>query len=395
MKTQVLRIRQLIPVLVGAWIALVGLWNVPGAHAADTELQSLIQSEFQRPQALSGWGLVTGLEGTGDTGRNYEAALQYATLLKNAGAADETTLPDAVLKEGNIALVQVSASVPLANAGGMTYDCDVVVGGGGATSLKGGRLQITPLRLAYMDLVTDGWKDDASIVGFAQGNLTVDETRFPTRAKISSSRDRAQGAQLLDLSASGLLDGLRNKRTVIFDIVNEANRSAANTNRLVSAINDILLEDGYVDLARIAAVGQIEIAMPENRDDAFDFAGWIGMLTVDFRALEPPATIRWSPATDTLAITGNCLLLDAGISIGDFAITRLDPERQPTQDNPRVVREPTVLMSTSETPSLSLLNFCKQLNRLQMPADKQAAVLEALVDIGAINAMFVNTDEGV
>ena len=395
MKTQVLRIRQLIPVLVGAWIALVGLWNVPGALAADTELQSLIQSEFQRPQALSGWGLVTGLEGTGDTGRNFEAALQYATLLKNAGAADDTTLPDAVLKEGNIALVQVSASVPLANAGGMTYDCDVVVGGGGATSLKGGRLQITPLRLAYMDLIADGWKNDDSIVGFAQGNLMVDETRFPTRATIRSSRDRAQGAQLLDLSASDLLEGLRAKRTVIFDIVNEANRSAANTNRLVSAINDILLEDGYVDLARIAAVGQIEIAMPENRDDAFDFAGWIGMLVVDFRALEPPATIRWSPAADTLAITGNCLLLDAGISIGDFAITRLDPERQPTQDNPRIVREPTVLMSTSETPSLSLLKFCKQLNRLQMPADKQAAVLEALVEIGAINAVFVNTDEGV
>ena len=392
MKTQVLRIRQLIPVLVGAWIALVGLWTVPGAHAADTALENLIRSEFQRPMALSGWGLVTGLEGTGDTGRNYEAALQYATLLKNAGAADETTIPDAVLKEGNIALVQVSASVPVLSGGGMSYPCDVVVGGGGATSLKGGRLQITPLRLAVTDVITDGWKTE-QIVGFAQGNLGMIEG-FPTRARIATSRNRAQGAQLLDMRGSRLLESQRASRSVIFDILNEAHRSAANTNRLVAAINDILLEDGYVDLARVAAAGQIEIALPENRDDAFDFAGWIGMLTVDFRQMEPPATIRWSPSKDALVITGNCLLLDAAVSIGDVVITRLEPERQPTLENPRIVRDSMMLVSTGEAPSLSLQAFQRQLNQFQMPAVKQAAVLKQLVDIGAINAVFVNTDLG-
>ncbi len=391
MKTQVLRIRQLVPVMVGAWIALVGLWTVPGAHAAESELQNLIRPEFERPQALSGWGLVTGLEGTGDTGRNFEAALQYATLLKNAGAADESTLPDAVLKEGNIALVQVSASVPIATGGGQTYPCDVVVGGGGATSLRGGRLQITPLRLAVTDLITDGWKTE-QIVAFAQGNLT--SGAFPTRATIEVRSGRAQGAQLLDMSDSPLLRAQRASRTVVFDIVNEAHRSSANTNRLVAAINDIMLEDGYVDLARVAAVGQIEIALPPNRDDAFDFAGWIGMLTVDFRQLEPPATIRWSPTTDTLVITGNCLLLDAGVSIGDFAINRIEPARQPTVENPRIVTESTLVMSTSKSPSLALQDFTSQLNQLQMPAVKQAAVLEQLVKTGAINAVFVNTDEG-
>ena len=92
--------------------------------------------------------------------------------------------------------------------------------------------------------------------------------------------------------------------------------------------------------------------------------------------------------------TGNCLLLDAAVSIGDVVITRLEPERQPTLENPRIVRDSMLLVSTGEAPSLSLQAFQRQLNQFQMPAVKQAAVLKQLVDIGAINAVFVNTDLG-
>ena len=99
MKTHFLRIRSIVPVMVGAWTALAGLISPNPALAQDVRLQDLLQSEFERPFEITGWGLVTGLQGTGDTGGNYAAALNYIERLKRAGVVEEADLPQAILKE--------------------------------------------------------------------------------------------------------------------------------------------------------------------------------------------------------------------------------------------------------------------------------------------------------
>ena len=146
MKTHFLRTRSIVPLMIGAWTALVGLLLVNPAHAQDVRLQDLLQSEFERPFTITGWGLVTGLQGTGDTGGNYAAALNYIERMKRAGFVDQGTLPQAILKEGSIAVVQVSAQVPNLFGSGQSYECRVNALGGGTESLAGGTLLITPLR---------------------------------------------------------------------------------------------------------------------------------------------------------------------------------------------------------------------------------------------------------
>ena len=64
MKTHFLRTRSIVPLMIGAWTALVGLLLVNPAHAQDVRLQDLLQSEFERPFTITGWGLVTGLQGS-------------------------------------------------------------------------------------------------------------------------------------------------------------------------------------------------------------------------------------------------------------------------------------------------------------------------------------------
>ncbi len=68
MKTHFLRIRGLVPVMVGAWTALAGLvCTAPASAQSSDRLGNLLRSEFSRPRTVTGIGLVTGLDGTGDT----------------------------------------------------------------------------------------------------------------------------------------------------------------------------------------------------------------------------------------------------------------------------------------------------------------------------------------
>ncbi len=114
MKTHFLRIRGLVPVMVGAWTALAGLvCTAPASAQSSDRLGNLLRSEFSRPRTVTGIGLVTGLDGTGDTGKNLASARLYAEMLRRSGAVDETDLPQDILKAGSIALVTVTSTIQI------------------------------------------------------------------------------------------------------------------------------------------------------------------------------------------------------------------------------------------------------------------------------------------
>ena len=383
MTTQFLRIRSIIPVMVGAWTALAGLLVVHPAQAQDVLLQNILASEFERPFTVSGIGVVVGLEGTGDTGANFAAARIYAEQLLRSKAVDEADTLNAILKEGSIALVSVSARIPTLFGGAQTYDCQGTAAGGGTESLAGGTLWIAPLRSSR--LVLDADADlEASTIGFAEGRLRV-EVGTPTRGVIPG------GFQLAD-AAAPLWEEFRALPSVIFDLQIPAYRSAVTMRRLVEAINDELLEDGFIDLARMISMSQIEVMVPENEEDAFLFAGRILGQSIDFRNMEPPAEIRWNPATEVLVISGNVKISSAVVSVKGITIQSVVPERPATLDNPRIETERFIAMSGRETPSLTLATLKNQLDQLQIPTRDQAAVLRELFNLGAIGARFIQVD---
>ncbi len=381
MKTHFLRIRSIVPVMVGAWTALAGLISPNPALAQDVRLQDLLQSEFERPFEITGWGLVTGLQGTGDTGGNYAAALNYIERLKRAGVVEEADLPQAILKEESIALVQVTVTVPQLFGSGIGYECFVDAGAGGAESLAGGTLLITPLRRS--DAMLDRSIEEIDlepVIGFAQGRLAVSEAS-PTRGRI------ARGARLVTTGAP-IWETLRSSRSVVFDVKNPAYESFMILNRLVDSINEELLEDGFADLARITAARQITVDVPESELDAFRFAGRVLSMNVDFRNVEPPARIRWNPTTGVLTVSGNTTFGDATVSIDGFSIQRIEPRRPPTLQNPDIVSESFTPITSREQAPLSLQSLKAQLDMLRVPARSQAQVLQQLCESGQCNAVF-------
>ena len=150
------------------------------------------------------------------------------------------------------------------------------------------------------------------------------------------------------------------------------------------------MEYGFVDLARILSGGGVVVRLPEQETDAFRFAARIEQMMIDFRIIEVPAVIRWDEISGVLAITGNTRLLDASVAVEGFQIQRLEPKRPATLENPDVMVESNVLLTGRETPSLSLMGLKAQLEKLRVPASKQAEVLRLLAKNGSLNARFVD-----
>lgn len=126
-------------------------------HAAQV-LRNLVSVEGVRDNPLVGYGLVVGLNGSGDSTQVKFASQSVANMLKQFGVK----LPDgADAPSKNVATVMVSAVFPPGYRRGQPIDV-TVSSLGDAKSLRGGALLLTPLRAA-----------DNEVYAMAQGNLVV------------------------------------------------------------------------------------------------------------------------------------------------------------------------------------------------------------------------------
>jgi flagellar P-ring protein precursor FlgI len=141
-----------------AWALVLAL--VFGSAVAEaTRIKELASVQGVRSNALTGYGLVVGLDGTGDqttqapfTTQSLQAMLQQLGVTVPAGSA---------MQLRNVAAVVVTAQLPPFAQPGQTIDVNVS-SIGNAKSLRGGTLIATPLKGA-----------DGRIYAMAQGNLIV------------------------------------------------------------------------------------------------------------------------------------------------------------------------------------------------------------------------------
>lgn len=114
------------------------------AAAADIRVQDVAKLKGQRTNKLVGWGLVVGLDGTGDTIKS-PATMRALAKLHEVFHSPVTNLDD--LKSNNtVAIVMIEATIPEFGAReGSTLDV-VVSAVGSAKSIRGGRLLTTPMQ---------------------------------------------------------------------------------------------------------------------------------------------------------------------------------------------------------------------------------------------------------
>lgn len=144
-------------------ILLLVIWAFAALMVADAaraeRIKDLASIAGVRNNQLMGYGLVVGLDGSGDQTTQTPFTVQsIVNMLSNLGV---TMPPGTSLQLKNVAAVMVTASLPpFARAG---QPIDVTVSSiGNAKSLKGGTLVMTPLKGA-----------DGQVYAMAQGNLLV------------------------------------------------------------------------------------------------------------------------------------------------------------------------------------------------------------------------------
>ncbi|MDP1627103.1 flagellar basal body P-ring protein FlgI [Parvibaculum sp.] len=130
----------------------------PAGAQASSRIKDIVDVEGIRDNMLVGYGLVVGLNGTGDTLRNAPFTQQSLIgMLERLGVNTRGTS----LKTANVAAVMVSANLPAFAAQGTHIDVTVSALGD-ATNLQGGVLLVTPLMGA-----------DGQVYAVAQGSLAT------------------------------------------------------------------------------------------------------------------------------------------------------------------------------------------------------------------------------
>lgn len=150
------------------------------AQANTTRIKDIVEIEGVRDNVLVGYGLVVGLNGTGDSMNNSPFTRQsLSAMLERLGVS----VKGQNLNTGNVAAVMVTATLPPFTNQGTRIDVSVSALGD-ADSLQGGTLLVTPLVGADGEVYAVA-QGSVNIAGFAvKGEATSFVKNVPTSARI-------------------------------------------------------------------------------------------------------------------------------------------------------------------------------------------------------------------
>jgi len=344
--------------------------------AAAERVRDLGTFEGVRPNQLTGYGIVVGLDGTGDDNFSYltEAMLGVSGRLG-------LTLPPGVspgLK--NAAAVIITAELPAFSKPGQTIDITVSTIGR-ATSLRGGSLVLSPLYGA-----------DGEVYGMAQGNLAVGGLGV-------SGRD---GSQLtVNVPTVGrIADGATVERAVEtgFDSEAELRFNLHNADFQTAARMRDAINRQFAGAARVVDGVTLAIVMPFGSDVRAQMIAEIEMIEVT--PAETPARVIVNSRTGTVVINSAVRLSPAAVSHGRLVVRIEEQPRivqpEPFTDGVTAQEESSTISLEAQESRIAMLNrganlseVVDALNMLGVGAADLVVILEALKQAGALQAEMV------
>lgn len=185
--------------LAAALSAAMILTPVSQANAAPARIKDIVDVEGIRENQLIGYGLVVGLDGTGDSLNNSPFTRQsMQSMLERLGVNTQGEN----VRTANVAAVMVTANLPAFATQGSRMDVSVAALGD-ADSLQGGTLLVTPLVGADGEVYAIA-QGPVAINGFkAQGDAASIVSGVPTTGRISSGAiiEREIGFELASLTS--------------------------------------------------------------------------------------------------------------------------------------------------------------------------------------------------
>ena len=208
---------------VGMALLALGVALPPTAALATSRIKDLANIEGVRQNQLIGYGLVVGLNGTGDTLNNIPFTKQsLQAMLERMGV----NIRGATIRTGNVAAVMVTGNLPAFGTQGTRMDVTVSALGD-AKSLQGGTLLVTPLLGA-----------DGNVYAVAQGSLAIGgfsaEGAAASITKGVPTNGRIVNGAIIEREIEFALNRLPNVRLAL------RNADFTTAKRIASAVNDFL-----------------------------------------------------------------------------------------------------------------------------------------------------------
>ncbi|HSW06356.1 flagellar basal body P-ring protein FlgI [Aquabacterium sp.] len=282
-----------------ACLLVMVLWAAFAAHAQPVRIKDLGKISTWRENGLVGYGLVTGLAGTGDSSRNKATRQSLANMLSRfdlAIAADE-------IQSRNVAAVMVTASLPAHARAGDTLDV-TVTSVGDARSLAGGTLLMAPLK-----------GPDGKVYALAQGPLTVGGYRYDANNNLAQKNHPTvglmSGGAIVEVGMA--MAGTRPAIETMTFVLHDADYTTAG--RIADALNARL----GPGIAEVRDAAGVEVQVPESfRQRLPAFMRQLEALTVE---PDRRARVVVNERTGTIVAGGDVRIAKVAVSHGDLRIT--------------------------------------------------------------------------
>ncbi|MDW6024441.1 flagellar basal body P-ring protein FlgI [Mesorhizobium sp. BAC0120] len=351
---------------------------VPASAGPISRIKDIATVQSARDNQLVGYGLVIGLQGTGDSLRNAPYTEQsIKAMLENLGIA----LEGGRARAKNVAAVIVTATLPAFVESGARIDVSVS-SLGDATSLQGGILVMTPLKAADGQIYAVA-QGSVSVSGFSVKGQAQQLTQgVPTAGRVPNGAivERQVAGEFADLGAMTLQ--LRNAdfstAVMVADVINEYSRDRFG--KRVASEQDsrtvIIRKPAGISAARFVA--EIENLLVEA---------------------DTPARVVLDERTGTIVIGQDVRISKVAISYGTLTVRITEAPRvvqpEPFSRGQTAVEpyttidasQPNARVAVIDGPDLETL--VSGLNRLGVKPDGIIAILQGIKSAGALQADLV------
>ncbi|NOH30364.1 flagellar basal body P-ring protein FlgI [Vibrio mediterranei] len=370
-----LKWRYLIHLLLPLWL----LSWAPSALAARA-IAEVAEVYGDRQNQLIGYGLVVGLDGSGDKSQVKFTQQSVVNMIKQFGVQlDDSTNP----KLKNVAAVSVTAAVEPHQGAGQTLTV-TVSSLGDAKSLRGGTLLLTPLRGI-----------DGEVYAVAQGSLVVGGFNATGENGTSVTRNtptvgRIPNGATLEREIS---TGIDRDPSIRLQLKQPNYETALNISK---AINQTF--GGQV--AKALNKGQVEVSAPIDSEDRVMFVAMIQELQVEEGRRLPK--VVFNSRTGTVVISQNVTVSEAAVSQGGITVTILESESvsQPggafnTAGETAIVQNTQISVDEDDGTTMvwprgtNLQEIVDAINNIGATPEALMQILQALDEVGAINGDLV------
>lgn len=349
---------------------------VPANAPAASRIKDIVDVEGIRDNLLVGYGLVVGLNGTGDTLRNAPFTQQSLTaMLERLGV----NIRGSQLKTANVAAVMVSANLPAFSPQGTRIDVTVSALGD-ATNLQGGVLLVTPLMGADGQVYSVAQGSVATGGFSAKGDAASVVRGVPTNGRIANGAivEREIDFKLADLHTLRL--SLRNP-------------DLTTAERVASAINSFL----GTSAAAADNPTTIQLSVPTAYT-----GNAVGLLTdIEQLRVEPdlPARVVIDEGSGIIVMGQDVRVSKVAIAQGNLTISVSETPQvsqpAPFSNTGQTVVVPRTSVNVDETKgrklalvdgSISLKELVDGLNALGVSPRDMITILQAIKAAGALQA---------